>query len=174
MERLAAAWEAEGSDYLDPELAALCEVPSSRAPLRSRRRALAGCQGWRTRGRRRGGFGASRSARRWRASPCNAAQAVAAEDREALERLLRYGLCAPFSQERLGVREDGKVVYRLRRPWPNGGGATHLLLDPLDFLRRLAAGSLWRYERIDQRVFDGQAAARLADLTDEQRQRQLG
>jgi hypothetical protein len=26
MERLAAAWEAEGSDYLDPELAALCEA----------------------------------------------------------------------------------------------------------------------------------------------------
>jgi len=26
MERVAAAWEAEGSDYLDPELAALCEA----------------------------------------------------------------------------------------------------------------------------------------------------
>jgi hypothetical protein len=27
----------------------------------------------------------------------------------------------------------------LRRPWPNASGATHLILDPLDFLRRLAA-----------------------------------
>ena len=26
-----------------------------------------------------------------------------------------------------------------RRPWPNANGATHLILDPLDFLRRLAA-----------------------------------
>jgi hypothetical protein len=46
----------------------------------------------------------------------HAAQAVAAEDREALERMLRYGLRAPFSQQRPSVREDGKVVYRLRRP----------------------------------------------------------
>jgi hypothetical protein len=27
----------------------------------------------------------------------------------------------------------------LRRPWPDASGATHLILDPLDFLRRLAA-----------------------------------
>ena len=27
----------------------------------------------------------------------------------------------------------------MRRPWPNAQGATHLVLDPLDFLRRLAA-----------------------------------
>ena len=27
----------------------------------------------------------------------------------------------------------------MRRPWPNERGATHLSLDPLDFLRRLAA-----------------------------------
>jgi len=59
--------------------------------------------------------------------------------REALERLLRYGLRAPFSQERLSRRPDGKVVYRLRRPWPNPQGATALVLEPLDFLRRLAA-----------------------------------
>jgi hypothetical protein len=69
----------------------------------------------------------------------HAAQSVAAEDREALERLLRYGLRAPFSQERLSLHPDGKVIYRLRRPWPRAGGATHLLLEPLDFLRRLAA-----------------------------------
>jgi hypothetical protein len=69
----------------------------------------------------------------------HAAQAVPAFDREALERLLRYGLRAPFSQERLSRREDGKVLYRLRRPWPNPQGATHLLMDPVDFLRRLAA-----------------------------------
>ena len=69
----------------------------------------------------------------------HAAQAVLAWDREALERLLRYGMRAPFSQERLRRGLDGKVVYQLRRPWPNEHGATHLILEPLDFLRRLAA-----------------------------------
>ncbi|MBU1702721.1 MAG: transposase [Candidatus Eisenbacteria bacterium] len=69
----------------------------------------------------------------------HAAQSVPAWDREALERLLRYGLRAPFSQERLSRSPEGKVVYRLRRPWPNANGAMHLILDPLDFLRRLAA-----------------------------------
>ncbi|MBD3337171.1 MAG: hypothetical protein GF355_16790, partial [Candidatus Eisenbacteria bacterium] len=69
----------------------------------------------------------------------HAARSVAAHDREALEQLLRYGLRAPFSQERLSRGPEGKVVYRLRRPWPNPRGATHLILDPLDFLRRLAA-----------------------------------
>ena len=67
----------------------------------------------------------------------HAAQSVAAHDREALERLCRYGLRAPFSQERLSRRLDGKVVYTLRRPWPHAGGATHLILEPLDFLRHL-------------------------------------
>jgi len=52
---------------------------------------------------------------------------------------LRYGLRAPFAQERLSRRDDGQVVYRLRRPWPHAQGATHLILEPHDFLRRLAA-----------------------------------
>ena len=45
----------------------------------------------------------------------------------------------PGRQERLARRPDGKILYRLRRPWPNAQGATHLVLEPLDFLRRLAA-----------------------------------
>ncbi len=69
----------------------------------------------------------------------HAAQFVPAQDREALERLCRYGLRAPFSQERLSLRPDGMVVYRPRRPWPNAQGSTYLILEPLDFLRRLAA-----------------------------------
>jgi hypothetical protein len=69
----------------------------------------------------------------------HAAQAVEAHDRSGLERLCRYGLRAPFSQERLTRRADGKVVYYLRRPWPHSQGATCLVLEPHDFLRRLAA-----------------------------------
>jgi len=69
----------------------------------------------------------------------HAAQAVAAEDREGLERLCRYGLRPPFAQDRLALREDGRILYRLRRPWPHPQGATCLVLEPLEFLRRLAA-----------------------------------
>ncbi len=69
----------------------------------------------------------------------HAAQAVSAGDREGLERLCRYGLRPPFAQERLSLRPDGRVAYRLRRPWPHPLGTSWLLLEPLDFLRRLAA-----------------------------------
>lgn len=69
----------------------------------------------------------------------HAARTVHAHDRDALERLCRYGLRAPFSQECLSLRKDGTVVYRLRRPWPNPDGANCLVLQPNDFLRRLAA-----------------------------------
>jgi hypothetical protein len=69
----------------------------------------------------------------------HAAQAVSAEDRDALERLCRYGLRPAFAQERLSLRPDGRVAYRLRRPWPTPLGTTCLLLEPLDVLKRLAA-----------------------------------
>jgi hypothetical protein len=63
---------------------------------------------------------------------------VDAEDRKGLERLCRYALRSAFSLQRVSVLPDGKVCYRLKRPWPTAGGATQLVLDPLDFLRRLA------------------------------------
>jgi hypothetical protein len=69
----------------------------------------------------------------------HAARVVPAHDRNALESLCRYGLRAPFSQQRLSRREDGRVAYHLRRPWPNAAGATDLVLEPCEFLRRLAA-----------------------------------
>jgi hypothetical protein len=69
----------------------------------------------------------------------HAGQSAALDDRDGLERLCRYGLRAPFSQERLSLREDGQVVYELARPWPNSTGATHLVLDPIELLQRLAA-----------------------------------
>ena len=61
----------------------------------------------------------------------HAAQSVAAEDRKALERLCRYGLRPAFAQDRLSVREDGRVLYQLRRPWPHSQGPTRLVLEPL-------------------------------------------
>ena len=69
----------------------------------------------------------------------HAARTVAEEDRDGLERLCRYGLRSPFSQERLSLLPDGRVVYKLAKPWPTPAGRTELVLDPVDFLRRLAA-----------------------------------
>ncbi len=134
MDRVAAAWEVDGNSYLDPELAALCEAFffSRDPPVGKRDTPLLP-------GMDSAGSNGKPLCSSVEGFSLHAAQSVAAEDREGLERLLRYGLRAPFSQERLSLQSDGKVVYRLRRPWPNAQGATHLLLDPLDFLRRLAA-----------------------------------
>jgi hypothetical protein len=64
---------------------------------------------------------------------------VAAADRAGLERLCRYGLRVPFSQQRLSVLPDGRVRYELPRPWPTPGDLTHLDLEPVAFLKRLEA-----------------------------------
>ena len=62
-----------------------------------------------------------------------------ADDRVALERLCRYGLRAPFAVDRFSLAPDGRVVYRLRKPWPKPGGARCLVLEPGELLGRLAA-----------------------------------
>jgi hypothetical protein len=67
----------------------------------------------------------------------HAQTAVAAHDRPGLEQLLRYGLRGPLAAERLSVVDQGRSVrYRFARPWRNG--RTHIDLDPLAFMRRLA------------------------------------
>jgi len=67
----------------------------------------------------------------------HAAVRVGAGQRERLERLCRYVTRPPLAQDRLSVTEDGKIVYRFRRPWRNGTSA--VVLDPMTFLSRLAA-----------------------------------
>jgi len=62
---------------------------------------------------------------------------VRAGDRDALERLCRYGARPPFSLERISRIPDGRVAYRLRKPRKNG--TTHLVLTPMQFLARIAA-----------------------------------
>ena len=62
---------------------------------------------------------------------------VRAGDRDGLEKLCRYGARPPFSLERMSLLPDGRVAYRLRKPRKNG--ATHLVLDPVHFLARIAA-----------------------------------
>lgn len=58
-------------------------------------------------------------------------------DRASLQRLARYGARGPLALERLSRREDGKLEYRLKRASP--GGATTLVMTPLQLLKRLCA-----------------------------------
>jgi hypothetical protein len=62
---------------------------------------------------------------------------VGAHNREALERLLRYGLRPPFALDRLSILKDGRVSYRPKRPWIDG--RAHMVMDPVVFLRRLSS-----------------------------------
>jgi hypothetical protein len=63
--------------------------------------------------------------------------AVHAEDRSRLERLARYCARPPIAMERLEPHADGRVLYRFKRPWRDG--TTHVLMDPLELLEKLAA-----------------------------------
>ena len=60
---------------------------------------------------------------------------IAEHDRDALERLCRYGARPAFAQDRLAWTDDGRIAYQLKRPWPDG--RTELVLEPVAFLRRL-------------------------------------
>jgi hypothetical protein len=62
---------------------------------------------------------------------------VTAADRAGLERLLRYGARPAFAHDRLELLANGNVSDRLPKPFYTG--QTHVVLPPVDFLRRLAA-----------------------------------
>jgi hypothetical protein len=56
-------------------------------------------------------------------------------DRDGLERLCRYAVRPPFALDRLSRGEDGRLVYRMKRP---RGGSLFLLLTPDELLAKLA------------------------------------
>ena len=60
-----------------------------------------------------------------------------AHDKKERERLCRYISRPSLSEERLSVNFKGQVVYKLKTAYRNG--TTHIVLDPLDFLSRLAS-----------------------------------
>ena len=62
---------------------------------------------------------------------------VEAEQREKLERLTRYVSRPPVAIERLDLTAQGQVRYRLKTAYRDG--TTHIVLEPLDFIARLAA-----------------------------------
>ena len=62
---------------------------------------------------------------------------IAATDRSRLERLCRYALRPPLAMDRLEELPDARLKYTFRHPWRDGTAA--IIIDPLDFLARLAA-----------------------------------
>jgi hypothetical protein len=62
---------------------------------------------------------------------------VEADQRGKLERLARYVSRPPVSVERLSLTVQGQVRYRLKTP--HRDGTTDIVLEPLDFIARLAA-----------------------------------
>jgi hypothetical protein len=67
----------------------------------------------------------------------HAATHIEAGRRDALEHLLRYMARPPLCQGRLMLREDGRVIWNLRKPWRDG--TRSFVFDPLVFLERLVA-----------------------------------
>jgi hypothetical protein len=67
----------------------------------------------------------------------NAAVACKAGQRRKLERLVRYVTRPALCLERLSLRQDGQVQYKLKQPFSNG--TTAVVFSPLDFVSKLAA-----------------------------------
>ena len=67
----------------------------------------------------------------------HAATAVPAGSPDRLESLCRYVLRPPIAEERMRWTRDGKVLYRLKRPFHDG--STHVVFEPLVLIERLAA-----------------------------------
>ena len=62
---------------------------------------------------------------------------IAPNQREKLERLCRYVSRPPGATERLALTASGDVRYTLKTPYRDG--TTHIVLEPLDLMARLAA-----------------------------------
>ncbi|MGD8357164.1 MAG: transposase [Lysobacterales bacterium] len=67
----------------------------------------------------------------------HAATVCEAHQRSRLERLCHYITRPPIATRRLSVDDRGRVMYRYRHPFRDG--STHVVLEPLDFIARLAA-----------------------------------
>ena len=63
--------------------------------------------------------------------------AAEAWERDKLERVCRYITRPPVAEKRLSLAPDGNIRYRLKTPYRDG--TTHVILEPMDFMARLAA-----------------------------------
>ena len=57
-------------------------------------------------------------------------------DKAGRERLVRYCARPPFAEAQLSETDDGRIAFELSTP--RRSGETHLVLEPLRFLRRVA------------------------------------
>jgi hypothetical protein len=67
----------------------------------------------------------------------HAGVAIAASERETLERLCRCVSRPPVAADRLALTASGQVRYTLKTPYRDG--TTHIVLEPLELMARLAA-----------------------------------
>jgi len=67
----------------------------------------------------------------------HAAVRVGADDRKRLEQLCRYITRPALSDERIQLSAAKQVESKLKTPWRDG--TTHLVMNPLEFMQRLAA-----------------------------------
>ncbi len=72
----------------------------------------------------------------WQGFDLHAGVLVPAGQRDRLERVCRYALRPPVTDERLRVGAARRVVLEFRHPWSDG--TTHLEFEPSVFLERLA------------------------------------
>jgi len=61
---------------------------------------------------------------------------IEARDRMRLERLIRYAARPAVATERLTAMPDGRLLYRLKRPWRDGTSA--VIFELQDFMSKLA------------------------------------
>jgi hypothetical protein len=67
----------------------------------------------------------------------HAAVRVEAHERKRLEQLCRYITRPALADERVQLNAAGQVELKLKTPWRDG--TTHLVMNPLEFMQRLAA-----------------------------------
>jgi len=79
----------------------------------------------------------------------HAGAVIADHDREALERLARYGARPAFAHDRLTWTSDGRISCQLKRPWPDG--RTHLVTEPRPRHLRAGAPEVERQDRDHRR-----------------------
>ena len=72
--------------------------------------------------------------------PSGITDQTGADDSQALEQPCRYVTRPALANERVQTNAAGQVVLKLKTPWRDG--TTHLVMSPLDFMRRLAARAI--------------------------------
>ena len=95
---------------------------------------------------------------------------VPAGQRDRLERVCRYALRPPVTQERLHLTGEGQVRLELRQPWRDG--TTDVVFDPVEFLGRLAV--LVPRPRINLMLYHGVLGPRAAWRADVVRRQTSG